>query len=111
MDLLRERLELPEKTSADWSFYICDLTVRAWGRELRFAAIARNGKSDIPFVLTFTDCREIRWRTYAHIEGEQITHIGGFVPGRSEHRSPAHLLTDSFGLTLTYREIIIERGV
>lgn len=74
-----------------------------WGRELHFSGTA--GK--MSFELYFRDCREMRWQIYSHLQDENNpafppTNLANFKLGRNQHRSPAHLLTEHFGLSLVY---------
>ncbi len=89
-----------------------DLSVRAihfehWGRRLVFACRYRAGDQAGDFTMTFEDCRELRWRVYVHAEPQPEAAIADFKPGRDRHRSPAHLLTDYFGLSLVYGSLEI----
>ena len=79
-----------------------------WGRELHFS-----GHADMmPFELRFLDCRELRWQLYSHLQDENNpvfppTELVNFKIGRTQHRSPAHLLTEHFGLSLVYGELAL----
>ena len=75
-----------------------------WGQSLVFSL--RGGEA-AQFELHFDDCREIRWRTYAHETKAQATPIVDFAPGRDGHRSPANLLTEHFALTLWYGSMTV----
>ena len=70
-----------------------------WGRTLIFNISAGEAGT---FTLRFDDCREMRWRIYAHETQGEVTPIVDFAPGRDAHRSPAQLLTERFGLSLVY---------
>jgi hypothetical protein len=80
-----------------------------WGQTLRFSGIA----GELLFRLTLTDCRESRWQHYAHM---QIADRPAFPPativdlslGRDQHRVPLQMLTDYFGLTVSYGTLQIE---
>ena len=85
------------------------LTLRAvqwldWGRTLVFDISAGAAGT---FALRFDDCREMRWRIYAHETEGEVTAIVDFAPGRDAHRSPAQVLTERFGLSLVYGEISV----
>lgn len=70
-----------------------------WGRTLIFDISAGDAGR---YALRFEDCREMRWRIYAHeTEGDQ-TPIVDFTAGRDAHRSPAQMLTGRFGASLVY---------
>jgi hypothetical protein len=81
------------------------LDVLDWGRTLRFTGA---GGGTI-FTLTFGDCRDIEWRVFAHSAPSADTAIADFAPGRDNHRSPAHLLTDSFGVKVVYGTLAIRQ--
>lgn len=77
-----------------------------WGRTLVFEISAGEaGTCD----LRFDDCREIRWRIYAHETEGAETPIVDFAAGRDAHRSPAQILTERFGVWLIYGEMHILR--
>jgi hypothetical protein len=81
------------------------LDVRDWGQVLVFV-----GKADEQaFELRYDDCRELRWRVYAH-EQPGETPIVSFAPGRDQQRSPAQFLTGHFGLSLFYGSFSLSRG-
>ncbi|MCA9911743.1 MAG: hypothetical protein KC496_00275 [Anaerolineae bacterium] len=103
---ITDALGIPPGTS----LYLTKLDFLVWGNNLYFAAIAGE---DMAFSLQFRDCREWRWQTYTHIEsaGEPFprTELVNFRLGRSQHRSPAHLLTEHFGLSLFYGDVLLVR--
>ena len=79
------------------------LSMQMWGRELLFSCEA----DTLTFNLTFLDCREMRWQLYTHLQDPDKpafppTDLANFKLGRNQHRSPAHLLTEHFGLSLVY---------
>ena len=85
------------------------LTLRAvqwldWGQTLVFDISAGTAET---FALRFDDCREMRWRIYAHESGGEETAIVDFAAGRDSHRSPAQVLTERFGLSLVYGEMSV----
>jgi hypothetical protein len=73
-----------------------------WGRTLVFDISAGAGGR---FALRFNECRETRWRIYAHETDGETTPIVDFAPGRDTHRSPAQMLTGQFGVWLVYGEM------
>jgi hypothetical protein len=82
------------------------LQMRMWGRDLRFSCKA----GLVEFKLQYTDCREMRWQVYTHLKDEQNpafppTELVNIKIGRNQHRSPSHLLTEHFGLSLVYGEL------
>jgi hypothetical protein len=81
------------------------LHVRHWGRTLHFEGDA-GGRA---FTMTFDDCREIRWRVYAHLDESALdTPLVDFTSGRDQHRSAANLLTGHFGLSVYYGTLRVE---
>ena len=79
-----------------------------WGQDLHFSAEVHSpDKEKITFEIHFLDCREMRWQIYTHIQETDSldfppTELVNFKRGRDQHRSPAHLLTEHFGLSLFY---------
>ncbi len=90
--------------------FFTNLELRAWGDILHFTGLAG---VDVPFGLQFRDCREWRWQTYRHrSSGDDAlptTELVNFKLGRSQHRSPAHLLTEHFGVSLYYGDVTLIR--
>lgn len=85
------------------------LDVREWGRVLVLEGTAGR----LPFVLRYDDCRELRWRVYAHEQaGGAIpeTAVVSFITGRDQQRSPAQILTMHFGLSLWYGSLTVSVG-
>lgn len=82
---------------------ITTLDVLDWGQTLVFRGAA-GGQA---FVLRYDDCRELRWRIYAHETGG-ATELVGFAAGRDQQRSPAQLLTAHFGLSLFYGSMSLD---
>ena len=100
-----EQLALPPTTPIT----ITGLTMRQWGRDMIFSCEANN----INFTVTFADCREMKWQLYTHIQEDDANFPRStwvnFRMGRSQHRSPAHMLTEHFGLSLVYGEIQVKK--
>ncbi|MFN8372563.1 MAG: hypothetical protein U0694_06765 [Anaerolineae bacterium] len=84
---------------------LMDMWVGAWGRDV----VMEGECGGIRFKLAFDECREMQWRVYAHENDDQPTALVDFAAGRGQHRSPAKLLTDTFGLTLWYGAMMIQR--
>lgn len=99
---------------------ISDIQMVQWGRDIIFECIyrtaAENVEPDAPvlFRLVFQDCREIKYRIYAHIgvhEQGQVTKTADVVElslGQGNHRRDANILTNHFAVTLSYGDIRIE---
>lgn len=89
--------------------YVRELQVVNWGRTLRLVCVYRLSPTDeYPLDITFLDCRDMKWRVYAFDDGRSEVLVVDARLGRGGHRSPAHILTDRFGLTLTYGEISVD---
>jgi|FLYN01.1.fsa_nt_gi hypothetical protein len=92
-------------------FWIQALRLEGWGRDLVFECVYEPGgpSQPVPFLLTLKDCREMRWRVYAHADGLPSASIVNIILGTGQHRKPANILTDYFGLTVLYGEYVIEK--
>jgi len=88
--------------SPDGALTIAKWEVFDWGRELVFFCQHIHQDTIILFELRFTGCREIQWRVYAHESASGAASFDGLTFGRSDHRSPARLLTTTFGATIWY---------
>jgi hypothetical protein len=85
------------------TLHVQRLALLDWGQVLELACVQRQHEQpDHPFTLRFTDCREMKWRTYAFDGTQDEVLLVDARLGRGEHRSPAHLLTDRFGVSLFY---------
>ena len=108
-NLIRAALNLSQMVDIE----LVSLRMRMWGRDLGFECKA----GIVRFDLRFLDCRETRWQLYTHLKDEKNpafppTELVNFKMGRSEHRSPAHILTEHFGVSLVYGELqLIQEGV
>jgi hypothetical protein len=102
-------------------FTITGIELAQWGRDLIFECCYRTvslqAGPDEPvlFRLVFHDCREIKYKVYAHIgahEQGQVTptaDVAELALGHGNHRRDANILTNHFGVTISYGEIIIEK--
>jgi hypothetical protein len=95
-------------------FRINDVQFVQWGRDLIFGCEYRADETalPVPFRLLFSDCRELRWKTYAHAVYESpvipSTTLVDFAPGHGNHRKDASLLTSHFAATVSYGDGSIE---
>jgi hypothetical protein len=99
---------------------VIDMQMEQWGRNLIFACLYRvtpfNTAPDEPvhFSLVFRDCREIKYRVYAHIgehEQGQVTSIADIAEislGRGHHNRDANILTNHFSISVSYGEVAAE---
>ncbi|HEX2622033.1 MAG TPA: hypothetical protein VHL11_17875 [Phototrophicaceae bacterium] len=106
---------------AGGTFSITDVMLTQWGRELIFECdyqtLQPDGLPDelVMFRMIFRDCREFKWRSYAHIALSEFgeislrTDVAEIALGQGNHRRDANLLTNHFALTVSYAEIVIER--
>ena len=95
------------------AFWVHDLRLVGWGKDVVFECVYEPGgpSKPVPFLLTLKDCREMRWRVYAHADGSPTASIVNISLGTGQHRKPANILTDYFGLTVLYGEYVIEKQV
>jgi hypothetical protein len=77
-----------------------------WGRALVFSLRVEERE----FTLRFDECREMRWRIYAHESEGDETPLVDFAPGRDAHRSPAQILTGRFGVSLVYGGMSVQEA-
>lgn len=99
---------------------ITDVMLSQWGRELIFEChyltVQPDGTFDpaVVFRLIFRDCREFKWRSYAHIALSEFgeislrTEMVEIALGSGSHRRDANMLTNHFAATISYGEIVIE---
>ena len=105
MDAVHEALGV----EPDGLLFVRDVYVSEWGRTVRLSCIYRLSPSAGQLLtITFYECRELKWRIYALDDGRDEAAVVEARLGRGGHRSPAHLLTDRFGLTLTYGELLVQ---
>ena len=105
---ITDRLNLPPATVLQ----LIHLDIELWGQTLCFSGIACQQS----FQIRLTDCREVRWQHYAHMDAPDRpafppTEIVDFHLGKDQHRQPLQLLTDHFGLTVSYGALQIEKIV
>jgi hypothetical protein len=101
---ISEALNLPPGES----IYLEGLQLVVWGQDMIF-----NGHyGDTPFTLTLTDCRELRWQLYSHMRPDErmpfpCAALVNLSLGKDQHRQPLHMLTDYFGLSVSYGQCVI----
>lgn len=100
---------------------ITDIQMVNWGHDLIFECVYQTVPEGAPpdepvlFRLIFEDCREIRYRVYAHIgmhEQGQVTPTADVVElalGHGNHRRDANILTNHFAVTISYKEVRVEK--
>jgi hypothetical protein len=105
------------EAQAGGQFVILGMRLVHWGSELHFDGRYAPGEgAPIRFLLRLTDCREIQWRVYAHLlplEDQTLEETGlvNLRLGDSNHRRPLHMLTEAFGLTVSYGALVVVRQV
>src|SRR3569832_1054100 len=95
-------------------FQVKTIALDHWGSSLTFDCSCEVGNIITSFTLKLEDCREIQWRVYAHLKHpeDQTLPTATFVNlrlGSDNHRKPLHLLTDFFGLTVSYGTLRLEK--
>lgn len=92
--------------SLDTPIVLTAVQLADWGRTLVFTGTA----GETRFTLRYDDCREFRWRTYVSFDAPDTpTPLVDFAPGRDQHRSPAQILTGTFGLSLFYGSVTLQK--
>lgn len=104
------------------TFAIRDIQMVQWGRDVLFGFVHYPPvEDDAPeppayFNLIFRDCRELRYKVYAHIgqhEQGQVLDIADLAElqlGRGNHRRDANILTTHFAATISYGKVQAEMG-
>jgi hypothetical protein len=124
MELFMDRSKIVQSLGLidSGTFFVTDLEIKQWGRKIIFKCdyqtIQPDGTPDNPvlFDMIFRDCREIKWKTYAHIALAEVGHVpqrtelAEMSLGHGNHRRDANLLFAHFGVTLSYGELIIQYG-
>ncbi|MGQ9889735.1 MAG: hypothetical protein ACUVSX_14795 [Aggregatilineales bacterium] len=97
-------------------FTVTDLLPHQWGAELVFDCLYQPpGQSEpLPFFLILKDCRDMRWRIYAHLKppDDQTLPQATLVNlrlGAGNHHKPLHLLTDFFGISVSYGDLVLRK--
>lgn len=98
------------------TFQVKSIALGGWGSSLTFDCLydLKPSTAPVAFTLQLDDCREIQWRVYAHLKHpeDQTLPTSTFVNlrlGSDNHRKPLHLLTDFFGLTVSYGALRLEK--
>ncbi|MBA3869128.1 MAG: hypothetical protein H0X30_08235 [Anaerolineae bacterium] len=114
MDKIRlsEMLGLP----ATGTFQVKSIALDGWGSSLRFDCLYQvpSPTTITTFTLQLSECRELQWRVYAHLKHpeDQTLPTATLVNlrlGSDNHRKPLHVLTDFFGLTVSYGVLRLEK--
>ena len=100
--------------SQEGKFLIKAIALDSWGSSLTFDCSYEVAGITTNFTLKLDDCREIQWRVYAHLKHpeDQTLPTATLVNlrlGSDNHRKPLHLLTDFFGLTVSYGKLRLEK--
>ncbi len=96
------------------TFKFNDMLQFEWGAELIFECTYEHAiyEKPVDFRIHAKDCRDMHWRVYAHVQASEdkdmpIATLINFRLGQDRHRKPLHLLTDFFGLSVAYGELLI----
>ena len=99
------------------TFQIKAIALDGWGSTLKLDCLYESSTPAqiTPFILRLNDCRELQWRVYAHLKHpeDQTLPTATLVNlrlGSDNHRKPLHLLTDFFGLTVSYGTLRLEKN-
>lgn len=97
-------------------FQVKSIDVSGWGSSMKMTCVYEltTPEVKVPFDIHLADCREHQWRVYAHLKHpeDQTLPTATFVNlrlGSDNHRKPFHLLTDFFGLTVSYGSLRLEK--
>ncbi len=92
------------------AFWFDGVQIGEWGATLTFACRYQPDGTDktLSFHLVLRECRDIHWRAYAHVSGNGPVALADIRLGSDQHRKPANILTESFGLTVLYGKLAIE---
>ena len=98
------------------TFQIKSIALDGWGSLLTLNCLYEitSPATIVPFTLQLLDCRELQWRVYAHLKHPEdqtlpTSTLVNLRLGSDNHRKPFHILTDFFGLTVTYGELRLEK--
>jgi len=97
------------------AFWIKDIHLFNWAYEVIFECLYEPGApaDPISFQMVLTDCRDLQWRVYAHLrhaeEALPATSLVNVRLGTEHHRKPLHILTDAFGLSISYGTLVIQK--
>jgi hypothetical protein len=114
-----DKVALAEKLGAQPGglFHIKHLQLGGWGSHLVLECsyeLPGGNTNMIPFRIELDDCRDMQWRVYAHLRHPEdqtlpTATVVNVRLGMGGHRKPLHLLTDFFGLTVSYGAMQLKR--
>lgn len=100
---------------------ITDIQMVQWGRDMifvcRYRTVPISGPPDEPvdFQLIFQDCREVKYKVYAHISAHEegvirsVADVVELAFGQGKHRRDANILTNHFGVSISYGSLVVEK--
>jgi hypothetical protein len=95
--------------------WVKDVHFFYWGSEVVLECLYQptDGVA-VPFQMALTDCRELQWRVYAHLQHPEdrtlpATALVNLRLGTGGQRKPLQLLADAFALTVLYGTLAIAR--
>ncbi|GEM_PF-1475011 len=92
-----------------------------WGRDIEFGMrytippFESIPKETHPFKLIFRDCRELKYKVYAHIAIHELGRISSVADvvdmslGQGNHRRDAQILTNLFSTSIAYGNVQVAR--
>lgn len=98
------------------AYWVNAVNLMGWGSDVTFDCLYEPGApaENISFQIVLNDCRELHWRVYAHLKAMEdrtlpAASLVNIHLGTAGHRKPLHILTDSFGLSVSYGTITIQK--
>jgi hypothetical protein len=114
-----DRQQIAEQLGAHpyGAFWVRDIHLFNWGFEVILECLYEPGSpaDPIPFQMMLADCRDLQWRVYAHLQPPEdrslpATNLVNIRLGTEHHRKPLHILTDAFGLSISYGTLVIQKN-
>lgn len=100
------------------TFFISDMRFVNWGQEIVFRCHYElpDAGEIVHFQIRLQDCRDLQWRVYAHLSipgglAQPFAALVNLRIGTNQHRKPFQMLTDSFGVTILYGDILIQKSL
>lgn len=88
---------------------VTGVQVRRWGGEVTFRCLY-DPSSRQPYLLIFTDCREIDWNVHEASATEQSeADLIGILLGKDKHRQAAVITTNIFEVSVLYGQFEIRK--
>jgi hypothetical protein len=98
------------------TFWVRDVHLFDWGSEIVLDCLYEPGTpgKPVPFQLILKDCRDLNWRVYAHLKHPEDASLPtatliNIRLGTDNHRKPLTMLTDFFGLNVSYGSLTVQK--